>query len=162
MQAKLDRTDMKIMSENSEETVQQNIRIINETIEEYRKLKLNIKIEQFRVMELQIQTLLAKIRDPAQLPNIAQLRKEAMIIVYNPKEYDRCLRQKQAQVQAAAQRQIQRFEKVQSDVQEDFVDIGEEMARFRADMEFYAADVVKVKFMQLAVEIEQNIAARAK
>ena len=65
-------------------------------------------------------------------------------------------------MQAAAQRQIQRFEKVQSDVQEDFVDIGEEMARFRADMEFYAADVVKVKFMQLAVEIEQNIAARAK
>ena len=43
---------MKIMPENAEETIQQNIKIINEKIEEYRKLKLNIKIEQFRVMEL--------------------------------------------------------------------------------------------------------------
>lgn len=51
---------------------------------------------------------------------------------------------------------------MQSDIQEDFADISEEMARFKADMEFYAADVMKVKFMQLAVEIEQNINARVK
>lgn len=95
---------MKIMQENSEETIQQNIKIINETIEEYRKLKLNIKIEQFKVMELQIQKLITKIKDTTQLPNIAQLRKDAMIIVYNSKEYDRCLRQKQTQIQAITQK----------------------------------------------------------
>ena len=65
-------------------------------------------------------------------------------------------------MQAVTQKQIQRFEKIQSDVQEDFVDISEEMTRFKADMEFYASDVTKVKFMQLAVEIEQNITARVK
>ena len=48
----MDRNDMKIMPENSEETIQQNIQIIGEKIEEYRKLKLDIKIEQFKVLEL--------------------------------------------------------------------------------------------------------------
>ena len=59
----MDRNDMKIMPENSEETIQQNIQIIGEKIEEYRKLKLDIKIEQFKVLELQIQKLITKIKD---------------------------------------------------------------------------------------------------